>query len=128
MSPAQVPKTGCFAANARSGSVRPNVVHELAHGGALAARDHQAVEALELLGQPDFHRVGAEPAQHHARARGKPLEERGRLSGVSLWPAEAVREGRRRLPTAMLDEVRLADGADLQAGHGVAQSARRPWR
>ena len=38
--------------------------HQPADRGRLAAGDDEAVEPLELLGEPDLDRLGAEPPQH----------------------------------------------------------------
>ena len=53
--PAHVPKMGMpAAARSRTGSTRPACPRELGHRGGLAAGDHQAVDAGELLGGPNL--------------------------------------------------------------------------
>ena len=65
--PAHVPKIGMpAAARSRTGSTRPAGARELGHRGGLAAGDHQAVDAGELLGRPhlDGRRAGVGEHAH----------------------------------------------------------------
>ena len=55
IAPAQVPKTGFSRANSRKRLFEIHEIEELEHGGALAPRNHQAVDALQLLGGADEH-------------------------------------------------------------------------
>ena len=60
--PAHVPKTGAVEAADRL--VEPVEAHQPREGRRLAARDHEPVEPVELLGLAHLDHVGAEPPQH----------------------------------------------------------------
>ena len=70
-------------------------VHELADGGAFAAGDHQAVETLEVLGEPDLDGVGAEAAQHRDVLPESPLEGEYPYAGRAMG-GQAVSKTRQR--------------------------------
>ncbi len=81
MSPAQVPKIGMLGGEHPQRLGEAEGVHELAHGGALAAGDHQAVQAGQLLRKPDLDRVRAEAAQHRDMLPKGPLESEDAYAG-----------------------------------------------
>ena len=91
--------------------------HEPADRGRLAARDDQPVEPVEVLGEPDFDRLGAEPAQHG-----------GVLAEVPLHGEDADPE--RLLHASMVTRLRPASAgrAEVRQPHACAARAGRGTR
>ena len=56
------------------GLVEPVEAHQTQHRRRLAARDHQAVEVVQVLRQPHLERLDAESAQHRGVLAERTLE------------------------------------------------------
>ena len=113
--PAQVPSTGRAAAHELAQRLgEPFALDAERHRGGLAARDHEAVEPLEVRRRA-----------HHARL-GPELRERAACASKSPWMARTPTTGPATgLPAAVLQQAAVGlERADLDAGHGLAQLAR----
>jgi hypothetical protein len=106
MAPAQVPKTG-FSRRTRAAVQQVFVVHQLEHGGAFAAGNHQAVERANCSRLAHEDRFGAGALERRA------VRREIALAGKARRPSS--------LPAPGLHQLRFGHLGDVQAGHGFAQ-------
>src|SRR4051812_32088427 len=90
---------------------QPEVDRELADGGRLAARDHQGVDGVELVGPAD--RSGQRVA----------LRDRAQVFADVTLQGQDANDHRGGLPAPLGEPVRLRDVGDVDADHRLAQAA-----
>ena len=111
--PAQVPSTGVPRADQLAQRLgQPLALDPERHRRRLAARDHEPVEPVEVGGHAHLAHLGAEPAQHRARA------PRSR-------PGARARRRAARSPAAVGEELLLLELARLERRHRLAEALGR---